>query len=103
MYECDRLSGFCPCANLFVPLAVVGLILIFYKQVYVSRQLGVASTAVEVINGRWLMHIFGLREDQITLQLHRVLPNNSLLGLWLLFFFQVTFATRFVVVPMAIR
>lgn len=72
--------------TLFVPLAVVGLILIFYKQVYVSRQLGVASTAVEVINGRWLMHIFGLREDPITLQLHRVLPNNSLLGLWLLFF-----------------
>ncbi|RWX57558.1 class I SAM-dependent methyltransferase [Photobacterium chitinilyticum] len=71
---------------LFIPLAVLGLILIIYKQVYVSWQLGVSSTAVEVINGRWIMHIFGLREDRVSLQLHRALPNNSVLGLWLIFF-----------------
>ncbi len=46
---------------LFIPLAIVGFILVFYKQMYVSKKLGVSSTAIEVINGRWTMDVFGLR------------------------------------------
>lgn len=71
---------------LFIPLAVLGLMLVLYKQTYVSKKLGVASTAVEIINGRWVMHLFGLRDDPVSLQLNRALPNNSLLGLWLVLF-----------------
>ncbi|MCW8327693.1 class I SAM-dependent methyltransferase [Photobacterium sp. SDRW27] len=71
---------------LFIPLVIIGLVMVFYKQVYVSKKLDVASTAVEVINGRWTMHVFGLREDEASCRLNRVLPNNSLFGLWLILF-----------------
>ena len=49
---------------LFIPLTIVGLILVFYKQMHGSKKLGVSSTAIEAINGRWTMDVFGFeRED----------------------------------------
>ena len=71
---------------LFIPLAIVGVILVSYRQLIVSRQLGVSQTAVEVINGRWAMDVFGIRQDRAARQLNRVLPNNSVFGLWLVLF-----------------
>lgn len=68
---------------IFIPLAIVGFILVFYKQMYGSKKLGVSSTAIEVINGRWTMDVFGMRKDTATVKLNHVLPNNSLLGMWL--------------------
>ena len=71
---------------LFIPIAIVGLILVFFKQTYVSKKLGVSSTAIGVINGRWAMDVFGLRKDSASVRLNRVLPNNSLPGLWMCLF-----------------
>lgn len=71
---------------IFIPVAIVGLILVFYKQTYGSKKLGVSSTAIEVINGRWTMDIFGLRKDTASVKLNRMLPNNSLPGLWMILF-----------------
>ena len=68
---------------LFIPLAIVGVLMVAYKQLIVSKNLGVSQTAIEIINGRWTMHIFGLRDDQATAKLNPVLPNNSTFGLWL--------------------
>ena len=70
----------------FIPLAVVGILLVLYKQLYGSRKHGLSSTAVEIINGRWTMDIFGIRADAASVKLNRVLPNNSVLGLWLVLF-----------------
>ncbi len=70
----------------FIPLAVVGLILATYRQVFVSRRLGVSATGIEVIGGRWSMHVFGLRSDEASARLTRALPNVSTLGLWLVLF-----------------
>ncbi len=67
----------------FLPLAILGMLLVAYKQMVVSRRLGVSQTAIEVINGRWTMHLFGIREDPTTVALARVLPNTSIVGLWL--------------------
>ena len=69
-----------------LPLAVIGFVLVFCKQMFVSKRLGVSSTAVEVINGRWTMDIFGLRKDPATVKLNRVLPNTSTTGLWLVLY-----------------
>ena len=69
-----------------LPLAVIGFVLVFYKQMFVSRRLGVSSTAVEVINGRWTMDIFGLRQDPATVKLNQVLPNTSTNGLWMVLY-----------------
>ena len=68
---------------LFLPLAIVGAILVGYRQLIVSRRLGISQTAVEILNGRWTMHIFGLRDDDAAARLISVLPNTSALGLWL--------------------
>ena len=76
--------------TLFIPMAVLGMVLLCYKQIYISKQLGVPSTAIEVIKGRWLMHIFGLRKDQASVKLISVLPNSSILGLWLVFLLFMT-------------
>ncbi|MEM7134270.1 MAG: class I SAM-dependent methyltransferase [Chloroflexota bacterium] len=71
---------------LFIPLAIIGILLVTYKQLWVSRRVGVSQTAVEVINGRWAMDIFGIRQDRATAQLAAALPNDSIFGLWLVLF-----------------
>lgn len=71
---------------LFIPLAIIGASLVAYKQLIVSKRLGVSQTAIEIINNRWMMHIFGLRDDSPTDQLIKVLPNTSVIGLWLALF-----------------
>ena len=70
----------------FIPLAIIGVILTGYRQIAVSKQLGVSQTAIEVINGRWTMHIFGIRHDPASAELIHVLPNTSAMGLWLMLF-----------------
>ena len=72
-----------PLQILAIPMAVVGVLLTAYKQIIVSKRLGVSQTAIEIINGRWTMHVFGLREDDATAALMSTLPNTSKFGLWL--------------------
>lgn len=71
---------------LFLPLAIIGVILVTYKQLFLSKKLGVSQTAVEVINGRWAMDRFGIRDDTASVKLVAALPNNSILGMWLALF-----------------
>ncbi|MEM7532198.1 MAG: SAM-dependent methyltransferase [Chloroflexota bacterium] len=67
---------------LFLPLTIIGASLVAYKQLATSRKLGISATAVEIINGRWAMDVFGIRKDEPTVKLNRVLPNNSVMGMW---------------------
>ena len=71
---------------LFIPLGIIGVIIIYYKQMYVSKKLGVSSTAIEIINGRWTMDKFGLKKDSATVKLFNVLPNTTTIGQWLVLF-----------------
>ena len=66
---------------LFLPLAVLGTLMVTYRQLVVSRRLDSSATAIEVINGRWTMHWFGMRPDPASARLLGVLPNSSILGL----------------------
>jgi methyltransferase (TIGR00027 family) len=70
----------------FIPFAVLGVMLVAYKQIAVSKKVGVSQTAVEIINARWTMHIFSMRDDDATAKLAAALPNTSLFGLWLVLF-----------------
>ena len=67
----------------FLPLAVVGFVIVAYKQMVVSKRLGVSQTMVEVINARWAMHVFDMREDMASARLADSVPNTSTFGLWL--------------------
>jgi methyltransferase (TIGR00027 family) len=75
-----------PLQLLAVPLAIVGMIVVGYYQLRVSKRLGVSQTAIEVFNGRWTLHIFGMRDDPGAAKLGAVLPNTSTFGLWLALF-----------------
>ena len=68
----------------FLPLAVVGLVMVIFKQFVVSKRLGVSQTMVEVLNTRWTMHVFDMRQDVATVRLADCVPNTSTLGLWLI-------------------
>ncbi len=69
-----------------LPLVIIGATLTGYKQIRVSQRLGLSQTAIEIINGRWTMDVFGMREDKAARKLARKLPNNSIFGLWLVLF-----------------
>ena len=75
-----------PLQILWLPLSLLGAIWVAYKQIVVSSRMGVSQTAVEVINGRWTMDVFGLRCDKAARTLASTIPNNSTVGLWLVLF-----------------
>jgi methyltransferase (TIGR00027 family) len=70
----------------FIPFAILGGMLVAYKQMVVSKKLGISQTAIEIINARWTMHIFSMRDDYAATKLASALPNTSLFGLWLCLF-----------------
>ena len=67
----------------FIPFAILGFVLVAYKQLVISKKLGVPQSAIEILNGRWTMHIFGIRSDRASAELAATLPNTSVIGLWL--------------------
>lgn len=75
-----------PLQILWLPLSIVGALGVAYKQIWISRKLGLSQTAVEVVNGRWAADVFGLREDAPSRRLAEKLPNNSVLGLFVTLF-----------------
>ena len=77
---------FIPLQILMIPFAITGVLWTAYKQVLVSKKLGTSQTAIEVLNGRWTMHVFGMRQDIAAAKLANRLPNTSTLGLWLVLF-----------------
>ncbi len=70
----------------FIPLALIGFVLVAYRQMGISKKLGISQTAIEILNGRWTMHIFNIRIDEATAKLAAALPNTSVFGLWLALF-----------------
>ncbi|MEL6858600.1 MAG: SAM-dependent methyltransferase [Pseudomonadota bacterium] len=77
---------FIPLQVVWLPLSILGALLVAYKQLARSKALGLSQTAVEIVNGRWTGHVFGLRADAASYKLAGALPNNSVLGLWITLF-----------------
>jgi len=75
-----------PLQILWLPFSILGVLWVAYKQIWRSKTLGLSQTAVEIINGRWTGHVFGLREDIASYKLAGKLPNNSILGLRVVLF-----------------
>ena len=69
-----------PLQILILPISIVGVILVAYRQMLVSKRLAVSQTAIEVFNGRWTLHVFGMRSDPSAAKLGPLLPNTSTLG-----------------------
>lgn len=70
---------------LWLPMMLLGLFVFMFKLLLVSRLMGVSGTALGVLNFRWVLNEFGLRKDGAAVKLAQVLPNNSPLGIRLIF------------------
>ena len=49
---------------ILLPVAIIGIVPAVYKEMVVSKRLGVSFTAGQVIQAKWLMHYFGTRKDE---------------------------------------
>ena len=77
---------FVPLQLLWLPVSIIGSVVVGIRQIFGSRRLGVSQTAVEIINGRWAMDVFGLADQSAARRLVRVLPNTSTAALGLVLF-----------------
>ncbi len=77
---------FVPLQLAWLPVSILAAMWVGYKQIYVSRRLGLSQTAIEIINGRWTGDVFGLRPDAASRRLAGQLPNTSVAGLALCLF-----------------
>lgn len=64
-----------------LPFQIVAVIVAAYYMIYVSSKLNTSMTALKILEGRILMHWFGLRTDRESVALARNLPNFSLRAL----------------------
>lgn len=68
---------------LLLPLFIVGFFMVGIRQIFVSKKLGLSGTAVDVLQTRWIQHYFGGRNDPVTIELAKGLPNMSHVGMCL--------------------
>ncbi|MBA7662554.1 hypothetical protein ES703_70583 [subsurface metagenome] len=67
----------------FIPFVIFGFVLVVYKELVLSKKLGVDYTAEKVMQFRWFMHMFRTRENEAAVRLYKALPiasHISLLG-----------------------
>lgn len=69
----------------WLPFSILAFLLLSIRAGIVSRRLSVSATATGVLNGRMLMHLFGLKDDPVAVLLADALPNNTPLALKAMF------------------
>jgi methyltransferase (TIGR00027 family) len=71
---------------LFIPIAILGILMSIHAQFTISRKLGVSGTALEIASERSIMDRFGLRKDTATVSFVEALSVESTIGGWLILF-----------------
>lgn len=67
---------------IFIPFAIIGLIVGVYKEFTLSKKLGVSYSAGQTLQYRWYMHYFDTRPDPLTIAFTKKYPCESHFGLW---------------------
>ena len=73
---------FIPIQIIFIPFAIIGLIVGIYKEMNISKKRGVSFSAIKALQYRWFMHYFNTRPDPITVAFIKKFPCESHFGLW---------------------
>lgn len=71
-----------PIQIIFIPFAVIGLIIGLYKEMALSKKLGVSFSAGQSLQYRWIMHYFNTRPDPLSAAFTRKFPCESHFALW---------------------
>ena len=71
-----------PIQIIFIPFATIGLIIGIYKEMVISKQLGISFSAVQALQYRWIMHYFNTRPDPLSVAFTKKFPCESHFGLW---------------------
>ncbi len=67
---------------IFIPFAIIGIIVGYYKGVGKSKKLGISFTACRALQYRWFMHYFDTRPDPFSVAFIKKFPCESHFGLW---------------------
>ncbi len=73
---------FIPIQLIFIPFAIVGLIVAIYKEMGKSKKLGVSFSAIKALQYRWMMHYFNTRPDPLSVAFTKKFPCESHFGMW---------------------
>lgn len=65
----------------FIPVSIIGIILMTYRESVVPKNLGVSPTTLGATGNKWILHHFGTRPDQATVEFCKALPMESHFGL----------------------
>ncbi len=71
-----------PLQIIFIPFAIIGLVVGLYKEMRISRKLGVSFSAGQALQYRWIMHYFETRPDPLSVAFTKNFPCESHFGLW---------------------
>lgn len=71
-----------PIQIIFLPFAIIGLLVCLYKEMWKSKKLGVSFSAVKALQYRWMMHFFNTRPDSLSVTFTKHFPCESHLGMW---------------------
>jgi|TARA_B110000858_G_scaffold55433_1_gene64406 methyltransferase (TIGR00027 family) len=69
---------------LFLPVSVLGAFYAFQKEKYISKKLNISYTAGQVIQGQWILHFFGIREDKKIIKFIKNFPAESHIGFYMM-------------------
>jgi len=76
-----QLLLYIPIQIVFIPFALIGLIVGVYKGMGRSKKLGVSFSAIQALQYRWIMHFFETRPDPVSVAFIRKFPCESHFGL----------------------
>ena len=71
-----------PLQIIFIPFAVIGIIIAIYKEMGKSKKLGVSFSAIKALQYRWIMHYFNTRPDPLSVAFTKKFPCESHFGMW---------------------
>ena len=71
-----------PIQIIFIPFAIIGLIVGIYREMVIGQKLGVSFSAIKALQYRWNAHYFNLRPDTLSVEFIKKLPCESHFGLW---------------------
>jgi methyltransferase (TIGR00027 family) len=67
---------------IFIPFALIGLIIGLYKEMILSKKFGVSFSACQALQYRWIMHYFKTRPDPLSVAFTKKFPFESHFGLF---------------------